>query len=92
MSPNRTRARRWLVERGLSLSHERALADELAIAEGRGEERVIKLLIEHVGPAVQRLILDILEESTGVTLRDAIAQPADDVADQHRAISPADGG
>ena len=81
MSPNRTRARRWLVERGLPLGCERSLAEHLSYAEGRGEERVLALIANHIGVDYFRIIDKKLAQSRAVTPVDRAAQSAEDVVE-----------
>ncbi len=68
-----------------------ALAEELTAAEQRGEERVVALVVEHLGPSCAQVIADKLAESARVPARDGVAQPAQNVTDQHRAAVPAEG-
>lgn len=68
-----------------------ALAEEFAAAEQRGEERVVALVAEHLGPACARLIADKLAESRGVPACDGVAQTGENVTDHDRATAPAEG-
>jgi hypothetical protein len=87
MSPNRTRARRWLVERGLPLVYERTLAEMLVEAE----ERVLLAVARTHGAALANRIAEQLAQSPSVAPLDGSAQPGEHVADEHRATAPAGG-
>lgn len=72
-----------------------ALAEEFVTAEQRGEDRVVALVDEHLGPERATLIAveleKSLEKSRAVPARDHVAQPAEQVTDHHRAAAPAEG-
>ncbi len=89
MSPNRIRARRWLVERGLSLGYERTLAELLTDAE----ERVILAIARLHGTALANRGAEELTERGPISPLDVLAQPAEQVTDQHGlTTAPVEGG
>lgn len=83
-SPQRDRARRFLVEQGLSVGRGilAPLTFEILDAEERGERLVLSLINEHLGAECNGLIAGKLAERSNVPPREGVAPPGDDVADQ----------
>ncbi len=89
MSPNRTRARRWLVEHGLSVTHERSLADLLHEAERSGEARAGVVVYRSL--AFAAYVAEDFVQGTDVPPLDGVTQPTEQFADQHGPTSPVEG-